>query len=61
MGLSRTKLTNLFRDYIRFLETKVGSGSSSSSCKEMVAKLPPVSNHVKSEVKAYDENHHHSK
>jgi hypothetical protein len=63
VGLSRTKLTNLFRDYIRFLEVRVigGNISSNSNYKEMAMKLPPVSTHVKSEVKTHEENYQHSK
>jgi hypothetical protein len=41
VGLSRTKLTSLFREYIRFLEVRVGS--------KEVGKLPPVLSYTKND------------
>ena len=67
VGLSRTKLTNLFRDYIRFLETNVGhtntnsNYSGNSNYREMGNKLPPVLSYVKNELKSYEENHQNPK
>jgi hypothetical protein len=63
VGLSRTKLTNLFRDFIRFLDINIGhistnsNYSNNSNYREIGNKLPPVLNYVKNELKTYDEYH----